>query len=195
MKHAWMAGLMVLVACKGGDKAKSNESAAPAPAAKAAAGEPAADAKATEIAARPRVIVVLDKLGLQLSVPEGTKDASDSKRPGTAHLETAPKEFMVNVDPVDQYSQHSFAEAETVYEKDKLIEWYTKEQTPTGWVTYKAVESELYRGARRYEVNVRTTIAGKAWDCQVSSPAKAYADAALEACKSLDVAGAAPKAK
>lgn len=143
------------------------------------------------IAARPKVRVTLDDLGLSIEVPEGTKPTPQSadRKQRAAHVETGKGGFMVNINAVDEYSTPSFEKAIEVYKDDKLVEWIEKGQTQTGWITFKQVISSLHKGPR-FEVEVRTLVNSKRWDCGVSAPNRGYAELALAACQSLQIAGA-----
>lgn len=185
-----LAGSLALSGCKDdkGAEPTSGKTSAPAQAPAATPSTPPTGAPddSAAIASRPRVSVSLDELGLSIQVPEGTAPTpqrpDDRKR--RAHLETGERGFMININAVDEYSIPSFDKAIEVYKDDQLVEWYRKDATDTGWITFKQVISSLHKGPR-FEVDVRTTIAGKAWECGVSAPNRGYADLALEACQTL----------
>ena len=164
-----LVALVVLSAC-GGDKKKSGEEADPATKA---------------IAAKPREPVSIPGLGLTIDVPAGTT-VSPPYRPEdanrTAHLEQG--KFMVNVFAVDDYSAQSFAKAKEISREDKLLDWISADETPTGWILFKHVVSGVSK-APRYEVNVRTYIGGRGWDCEISAESRALAELTLQACKTL----------
>ncbi len=148
-------------------------------------GAAAPDPEVQAIAAKPREAVSIPGLGLTIDVPAGTVVAppyrpEDANR--TAHLEQGP--FMVNVFAVDQYSAPSFAKAKEVARADKLLQWISADETPTGWITFKEVVSDVQKG-RRFEVDVRTKVGDRRWDCAISAKTRALAELALEACKSL----------
>jgi hypothetical protein len=182
-KWTLMALSLTLLGCK--DKAKDSP---PSEGGKKVASAPAAsaDKAVADLAAKPRVTVTLDDLGLQLQVPEGTHAISQEEayKNRMAHVETGEGGFMVNVDAVDEFSAASFEKAAEVYKDDKLIEWIKKDQSKDGWVLVKLIDSKLH-GGPNFEVNVRVMAAGKAWDCGVVQKERTYAELAVAACLTL----------
>lgn len=178
--------LVMVAACKGDEVAKppagTAETAKTAKTAKTVETPAAAD---PGLAAKPKQRVTIERLGLSLEVPEGTtvsppRDADSATT--SAHLEQG--EFMVNLRAVDEYSVPSFADAQKTSSSDKLIASIRAEETPTGWITMREVESALHEKVI-VEVSVRTVVSGKKWDCSVAAPNRALADLALAACLTL----------
>ncbi len=169
--------MVVFAACKGDEAAK--------PAVTAKAVEAPASATDGGLAKKPKQRVTIERLGLSLEVPEGTTvspphDADSATT--SAHLEQG--EFMLNLRAVDEYSAPTFVAAQKTSSSDKLIASIRAEETPTGWITMKEVESALYEKVI-VDVSVRTVVAGTKWDCSVAAPNRAFADLALAACLTL----------
>jgi hypothetical protein len=171
MHSRWFVVTLTLLAACGGDKKASDRGGA----------DPATRA----IASKPREPLTVPDLGLTIDVPAGTA-ISPPYRPEDAsrmaHLEQG--KFMVNLSAVGDYSVQSFARAKEIHRDDKLLDWISAEETPTGWITFKHVVSSIPK-APRYEVDVRTYIGGRGWDCAISAETRALAELTLEACKTL----------
>lgn len=169
--------MVMVAACKGDE--------APKPAAVTAKTVETPAATDPGLAAKPKQRVTIERLGVSLEVPEGTtvsppRDADSATT--SAHLEQGT--FMLNLRAVDEYSTPSFLEAQKVSSSDKLVASIRADETPTGWITMKEIESALHEKVV-VEVSVRTVVSGTKWDCSVAAPNRAYADLALAACLSL----------
>jgi hypothetical protein len=179
-----IAALLSLSACKGDEKPEASPSK-PGVAAKSTDSTKQVDDEAAALAGKPKQRVSVDSLGVSLEVPEGTT-VTPPRNPDDATRRANLKQgaFMVNVSAVDEYSTPNFAKAKEVYKDDKLVEWYRADETATGWVTFKQVVSSLHK-SNRFEVNVRTEVGGKKWDCSISASSKPLAELALSACQTL----------
>ncbi len=150
-----------------------------------AARSPAADDEAAAIARAPKQRLAIEKLGLNIEVPEGTTvtppyDAASATR--RANLKRGA--FMVNVSAVDDFSTPTFAKAQEIAKGDKLVARLQADATPSGWITFNEVVSSLHQ-SNRFEVTVRADVGGKPWDCSISAPNRPLAELALTACQTL----------
>jgi hypothetical protein len=182
-----VAALLSITACES-DKRPEPSAAKPAEA-EPAKPAPPPDDEVAALAAKPKQRVSIEGLGVSVEVPEGTtvsppRNADDAKR--NANLKQGA--FMVNVFAVDEFSTPSFAKAQEVYKTDQLVDSIRAEETPTGWIVFREVFSGMYK-QNRFELNVRTQVGGKKWDCEISAPSRPLADLALAACQSLSAEG------
>lgn len=136
----------------------------------------------SELARKPVQRVDIARFGLSIEVPEGTTLTPPAKDARNVNLRQG--DFKLNVFAVDEYSAPSFAKVKEIPSGDKLVEWIRAEETPTGWITFKEVVSGLH-GGNRFEVEVRTKIGDKLWDCTISAPTKGLAELVLTACQTL----------
>lgn len=175
-----LSTLLLVSACK------KEEAAKPARAEKPAEKAPP---KVTISPSGPFETLVLSR-GIQLSVPKGAKEvATDHKgvnvvyADGRPFVQLYPYEFGV-----------TFAEIKNASDpNDDVKARFVEEETPTGYVFYKQVDSARMK-AMTFQVDVSTKIDNGYWTCSVMATSRADGDDAVTACRTLAKATSAPPA-